>query len=337
MPPLLEARRVEIVRDGGYFPVLRLLPSGRVLVVFRMGAGHFGLGGRLDAAWSDDGGRTWSAPVVAAKSERDDRNPAVGLAPAGELVLAYHHQGAYGADGKWKGGGPADTLLTRSGDEGQTWCDPYPLSHRPLNGRSPFRNIITTPEGEMLMNVYGSPNAGEDRYISYLIRSRDGGWSWEEPSVIADGWHETALALLPGGEMLAALRSREQPDALWLSRSEDLGRTWAAPVRLTEKGEHPGDLLVLRDGSVLLAYGRRREPYGVEVMLSTDGGGTWGHKKALANDAVSGDCGYPSSVQLSDGTIITAYYAAGAESTNYDATGAGAVAAIYQPAALLAP
>jgi len=209
------------------------------------------------------------------------------------------------------------------------------LSYAALNGRSPYGKMVNMPDGEMLMNIYGYPHAGEDRSVSYVLRSRDGGLTWEEPSVVAEGFNETALALLPNGEVLAAMRSHKSAADVWTSRSGDGGRTWSHPVRVTADSEHPADLLVLQDATVLMAYGRRHEPFGAEVVLSSDGGKTWGHKKALANDAISTDCGYPSSVQLSDGRIISAYYAVGPRSTTYDPTGCRAIAVIYDLAALL--
>ena len=74
--------------------------------------------------------------------------------------------------------------------------------------------------------------------------------------------------------------------------------------------EHPADLLLLQSGNILLTYGRRRPPYGIQAMLSHDQGETWDtkHKIALVSDAENMEVGYPSSVQLDDGTICTAYY-----------------------------
>jgi len=47
-------------------------------------------------------------------------------------------------------------------------------------------------------------------------------------------------------------------------------------------------------------------------MVSRDGGTTWCTGFRIAGGLANRDSGYPSSVQLSDGTIVTAYYANGA-------------------------
>jgi len=65
----------------------------------------------------------------------------------------------------------------------------------------------------------------------------------------------------------------------------------------------------LRDGRVLLTFGERNAPRGVHAMLSADGR-VWDQSKeiALADDAPNTDCGYPSSVEVGAGKIVTVYY-----------------------------
>ncbi len=48
-------------------------------------------------------------------------------------------------------------------------------------------------------------------------------------------------------------------------------------------------------------------------VYSTDGGRTWSFDSRvfLAWQALSWDCGYPSAIQLDDGTIVMLYYAVG--------------------------
>ena len=92
---------VDVIRGQGYFPVIASLGKEELLVVLRGGAGHIGIEGRLDVVRSTDGGRTWGAPQTVADSERDDRNPALGVTKDGTVVLAYHWQGSYDAEGNW--------------------------------------------------------------------------------------------------------------------------------------------------------------------------------------------------------------------------------------------
>ena len=66
-------------------------------------------------------------------------------------------------------------------------------------------------------------------------------------------------------------------------------------------------------------------------MISRDGGHTWeAERKLVFNDDRSGtDCGYPSSVRLPKGRIITAYYSAGDHMDAYRGDGAYAMAVCY--------
>jgi hypothetical protein len=188
------------------------------------------------------------------------------------------------------------------------------MDFQPLQGRSPYGKIIALADGTLLLAIYGDEIGaiGEDRpNCSYLLRSRDGGLTWGVPTLIARAFNETGLALLPDGSLLAALRTNTPrvADHVWLSRSSDEGFTWSEPQQFTCPSEHPADLLPLSDGSVLMAYGRRHEPYGVRAVVLR--GDSRSDELVLADDALSGDCGYPSSVCLSSGHVITAYYAAG--------------------------
>jgi hypothetical protein len=97
--------------------------------------------------------------------------------------------------------------------------------------------------------------------------------------------------------------------------SRDRGQTWSEPQQVTRDGEHPADLTPLQSGKLLLSFGRRIRPMGCGALLSDDGGHTWDrdHEVLLAGDGVENrDLGYPSSVQMDDGTIVTLlYYASG--------------------------
>lgn len=152
-------------------------------------------------------------------------------------------------------------------------------------------------------------------YKVSMFRSDDDGRTWKVLSAISDHHSETTPFHLGGGKWLAAARSREPIAALDLFRSEDDGKTWRLDQQLTKTSQHPADLLRLRDGRLLLSYGHRIPgQFGVAAKFSADDGATWSEPITVLSDLTDGDCGYPSSVQLPGGEILTAYYAHGVAS-----------------------
>ncbi len=308
---LPSSQEVVICRDEGYFPVL-VNPAGEEILAFvRGGAGHIGITGRMDTVRSLDGGLTWGPPVVIADTDADDRNPAAGLMPDGSIVLAYQEQRSYDEDGNWgEDLDRAQVMVMRSEDGGVSWEAPEPLSYEPMLNYCAFNRIVVLPDGTALMPVYGPALLARGQTRSYVLRSRDSGRTWDEPSLIAEDYGETALLVLPDGGLLAALRGGNQvhPHYLAVSRSGDGGHTWSDPVAVTGRSEHPADLTLCSNGWVLMVFGIRHEPRGVQGLISKDEGRTWGARRLiLCDDLVHEDLGYPSTVRLGD-RLVTAYY-----------------------------
>jgi len=343
---LPDSKEVYIIKEAGYFPVLATISEREVIAVLRSCAGHVGIEGRLDVVRSEDCGDSWSEPIVVADSDRDDRNPALGIAKSGTIVLAYHAQGSYDANGKFA---PSlrnvDMHVIRSHDGGITWEEPYLLNFEPLRPHSAYGKIVTMSDGTLLMPIYGQATGVLDceadvqshsGCLSYLMRSKDEGLTWGDPSVVGADLNEAAYLLLPNGELLGVLRSNDSEQALYSCRSADAGYTWTKPQRITEPREHPADLISLSHDYILLTFGHRHLPYGVQGMISRDGGHTWDRKRLLfCDDRPGTDCGYPSSVRLPNGRIITAYYSAGEQQDSYRGDGAFAKAVIYEESRLL--
>ncbi|MBI2265937.1 MAG: exo-alpha-sialidase [Armatimonadetes bacterium] len=330
----VEAERIVVAQGPGcgYFPVVVNPGGDELIAVIRGGAGHIGVGGRLDLVRSEDGGKTWSTPRTAVGTSQDDRNPALGWTAGGSLILAYGSlTGYYKAYAGHKGTPDyqfSDHLtdvwvpelsaftcfFAISRDRGESWSPPKELALAGYENVSPYGRIVEMPDRTLWMNVYGTKKGGpEGKYEAFVIRSRDGGESWGDPSLIGKGLNETSFLLLPDERILSAARSDAPEEAVHALVSSDGGYAWESLGKVTETLEHPADLALLGDGRVFLVYGSRNFPYGARALVSEDRGETWKRQSTilLADDADSRDCGYPSAVRLEDGTLVTVLYMEG--------------------------
>ena len=57
-----------------------------------------------------------------------------------------------------------------------------------------------------------------------------------------------------------------------------------------------------------MSYGYRRAPFGNQARVSTDHGATWSEPIVISADGASSDLGYPSTVELAGGELLTAWY-----------------------------
>ena len=338
----VKGKEVCVVKGQGFFPVLYRLQNGEIGAVVRGGAMHLGRGGRLDFVKSPDNGLTWSEPVVVLDTGLDDRNPAFGQAKDGTLVVAAFRYDKYTPDGEYdpSSTNPSDVLLVYSHDNGTRWSAPKRFPMRNFAWLSPYGRMLTLDDGTMVLHCYGNtvPLSGdtdivedEKRNASYLFWSQDGGKTWSDPTRIARDYNETSILPLGNKHWVAALRSHLEGQFTAVAHSYDNGKTWTEPQRVTRTSEHPPDLVQLTDGRILMAFGERNKPYGVHALLSSDEGKTWDkeHEFVLVDHATSTDCGYPSSVVLPDGRVLTVYYAVA--STKYPQWGVHAAAVIFTP------
>lgn len=187
---------------------------------------------------------------------------------------------------------------------------------------------IVTKDGTIMIPAYGRLKTTDPAMRAMFLRSTDNGNEWQLITAAYDGFHNFAepdVIQTPDGKILCMMRCDSNKDGaegqkeegyLWQAISEDDGQTWGTPQKTSMWG-YPPDLMQLKDGRLLCTYGYRRSPFGIRATFSHDNGRTWdtNNEIILRNDALSigkkariGDLGYPSTVQLTDGSLFTVYY-----------------------------
>jgi len=289
---------------------------------------------------STDEGRTWCAPRVIHDSPIDDRDAGVvGLGGGRLLVSWFTSDTRKYIDAGWLPAEERDswrTVLTTwtdemvnahlgswvmlSEDRGESWGRlirvPVSAPHGPIRLRN----------GELLYlgKLYGT---WDDMIRSVIVafRSRDDGRSWERlgevpihPGTDPANYHEPHAVELPSGRLIGAIRIQDHSGktlaaagipsfSIMLTHSDDGGRTWAQARPMGFHGSPP-HLLRHSCGTLVLTYGYRQAPFGQRVALSGDDGQTWDHDWILRDDGPDSDLGYPSTVELGDGSLCTVYY-----------------------------
>jgi len=309
------------------WPNLQRLADG-TLVAFIWNQPCHGLWeGDLDCWASEDDGGTWRLRSRVAQHEPGTArmNCAAGFARNGDLIVLCSgwdkcppvgspHKGTRHIMRPW---------ICRSPDGCRTWdvTDdfPDPPAGRKVMGTAivPFGNLAAAADGSLCVAAY--LKQGTEREC-YLLRSRDDGRTWGEPAVLNPQGNETTILHLGGGRWLASSRNNqhEMSGIVELCTSEDDGHTWQRSKPLTMPGQVTSHLMRVQDGRVLLSYGNRNwGNFGVDVRFSEDEGGSWGPPIRIASTPQQ-DCGYPSSVQLPDGRLVTAYYTSISRDYHYE-------------------
>ncbi len=316
------------VRDICAWPKLTLAANGDIVAAVYNQPAHGALPGDVEVHASADGGRTWTKRGTATRHEGDTGrlNHSIGRSAKGDLIVvsggwSFHPRDAQGAYKKKKLLRPT---ASRSNDGGRTWmiAENFPDG---ADGMTlvPFGNVETGADGALRVAAYSYNTTVSPRVdVCYTALSRDNGATWTLGGVIGrPAANETDIVHLGGGKWLAAARNLGRPGERGHSTdiyaSDDDANTWRLIATPTLGNQHPGDLLKLADGRVLLTFGDRRGPdFGVGGSISADGGKSWSKPFQLAAGLATRDSGYPSSVQLTDGTIVTGYYAS--KSKQYD-------------------
>jgi hypothetical protein len=295
------------------WPNLTLLPDGAIAAVIFNKPTHGKTEGELECWISRDGGYLWGINGVPVPHKPNENiiHVAAGLTNDENLIVICTGIGPLPLpqiDTK-----VTDPVISRSMDKGRIWSQggsiENPVAEYAL---VPFGNIVRNIDGVLGVCMYsysGQLGRGiEHKFSSYFIRSYDNGKTWVEPVLISSDANETTVLSLGGHLLLAATRTLAS-GPLEIYSSEDFGTSWTSKGLATMPEQMPAHLLKLEDGRIMLTYGiRNKGYYGVGARMSKDGGESWSQPVFLIDFEISTDGGYPSCVQLKDGTIVTAYY-----------------------------
>ncbi len=312
----------------GYFawPTVARLQDGKIMV----GASGFRVEhvcpfGKAVVSYSYDNGNTYTMPAPVIDTPLDDRD--AGICPFGEkgvIVTSFNNsadmQRQYNTENEYVQS--YINTITKEDEEkylgsvfrvsndcgitfGEIMHSPVTSPHGPIQLRDGTimwagNDFNDCTNGISVVTV--DVCSGKTEFVGKITKNSDA-YFLSEPYMLE----------LPGGTLLCQMRADSFDDTVFSvmqSVSTDKGKTWSEPeMLLDETGGAPPHLIQLKSGLIVSTYGRRKQPYGIMAMISSDGAKTWEKDIRLYENTASDDIGYPSTIELDDGTLITVFYA----------------------------
>lgn len=286
--------------------------------------------GRVDFMVSRDGGATWSWPRTIADSLTDDRDTGIVETRSGVLLASFYtsityqqHMNAperllakvFGTEldatlARWRTAELRATAaerkadvghwLIRSTDHGLSWSARY---------AAPGYN----PHGPTALADGRVFYAAADGKKAAAWISNDDGATWSRLADLPTRAGELHAVEAADGTLIVHVRDKLTTQGGVKQRtlqteSHDGGKTWS-PARFVTDG-YPSHLVRLKDGTLVCTYGSRTAPLGIRAKLSRDHGRSWSNEFFLTDDASNWDLGYPTTAQLADGSLVTVWYEA---------------------------
>lgn len=316
------------------WPTATRLKNGKIAVAssgFRLR--HICPFGKAVISYSEDEGETYTAPAAVIDTPLDDRDG--GLTAFGEsgLIIASFNNTRGFQRSQPQATAYDKAYLDTVTDEqeanylGSTYRVSYDngVTFGPL-----YKSPVTSPHGPVELSDgtllwVGRTFSAEDKQMygdKILAYKMDlnGGMEYVggidnvdmDCSPLSCEPHTVELE---DGRLLTHIRVQKYGEGtnmftVYQSESSDKGKTWTKPVQLLPMlGGSPPHILKHSSGALVCTYGYREAPFGVKVMFSFDNGNTWDYGHDIYVNGVNGDLGYPSSVELADGSIITIFYA----------------------------
>lgn len=319
------------------WPTVTRLQNGKIAAVasgFRLD--HVCPFGKAVLSYSEDECESFTLPAPVIDTVLDDRDAGVmTFGDTGVIVTSFNNSVAFQrdyAERYTKSKYSLAYLETVTEAEERAVLGPtFRISH---DGGVTFGAVhnspVTSPHGPCVLSdgtvlwvgtTFAWKNAEEDgtNLKAYRVDTETGemtlvgcipdipGCSPCEPhaALAADGTVITHIRVQDGGGITG-----KRLFTLFQTESRDGGKTWTTPHQiLSDFGGAPAHLLRTRDGRLLSVYGYREVPYGIRLAVSEDSGKSWETDLEINVNGVSHDLGYPSTVELADGSFYTVFYA----------------------------
>lgn len=325
------------------WPTVARLKNGRIAV----GASGYRLEhvcpfGKTVLAISEDGGQTYTGATPVIDTVLDDRD--AGLCPFGKsgLILTSFNntvefqrmRGQAVPEGKIKDYRNAYLELVSPEEQSKYLGSDFRISYdNGLTFGEIYKSPVTSPHGPCELKngsilwvgrTYSrnDEKLTDDRISVYTVDTENGKTEHigdieniDHPSVDVLSCEPFAIEL-DDGSLLCHIRAQgvfedgSKMLTLYQSKSFDGGKSWTKPkLIIDEKDGAPSHILKHSSGVLICTYGRRIRPFGIRVAFSYDNGESWDNGHILYENKYTADLGYPSTVELDDGSLLTVFYA----------------------------
>ena len=307
-------------------PGLARTKGGALLAVYDIRYDHAGdLPANIDVgvSRSTDEGQSWEKMRVAIDMGNDPKHghdgvgdPAIAVDPkTGRIwIAALWSHGNRGWNGSGPGMSPEETgqlVLVHSDDEGKSWSEPQNITDQTKDPA--WRLFFNGPGAGIVLRdgtiVFAAQyRAADGKPWSTLIRSKDGGKTWETGSGVKSDTTEAQVVELADGSIMINCRDN-RGGARTIAVSKDLGETWELHATDRKALREPvcmGSLLA-RDEALWFS-----NPDSVKVRdrmtlkQSKDQGVTWPEETQWLYDS-RGGFGYSCLAPLDQGRVGVIY------------------------------
>lgn len=326
-PPQVVMSNPNSTRNYFAWPTIANLQNGEICV----GASGYRLEhicpfGKGVISFSKDNGKTYSEPVAVIDTVLDDRD--VGLTPFGKsglIVTSFNNTLDFQRKNMPQTPECFDYINSVSK---QAESDALGVSFRISKDYGKtfgpvFKSPVSSPHGPTLLNDgtvlwVGRIQSEHNIIEAHTINTENGKMTLRGELKLNKyddlkdlTFYEPHAIQLKSGKIICHLRTHNNGDmfTLYQTESPDNGISWAKPRPiLTEKSGAPGHLLEHSSGVLITTFSHRSKPYGIWTAFSKDGGITWGDEAVIFEGKDTDDLGYPSTIELPDGSLITAFY-----------------------------